>query len=57
MYTFSLQLAYFTNEMKLKGSYSATLQKTISLVHSKPVNFKNIFFTENDYGVMCTGVL
>ena len=57
MYTFSLQLAYFTNEMKLKGSYSATLQKTISLVHSKPANFKNIFFTENDYRVMCTGVL
>ena len=57
MYTFSLQLAYFTNEMKLKGSYSATLQKNISLVHSKPANFTNIFFTENDYRVMCTGVL
>ena len=57
MYTFSVQLAYFTNEMKLKGSYSATLQKTISLVHSNPANFKNVVFAENDYRVMCTGVL
>ena len=57
MYTFSLQLAYFTNEMKLEESNSATLQETISLVHSKPANFKNKVFTENDYRVMRTGVL
>ena len=33
------------------------MQKTVPLVHSKPANFQNIFFTENDYRVMCTGIL